>query len=203
MNQRLVPLAGILALGMSACATVTEFRGEDPVTISLTEEQSALRGAADQFSDVAAARGWVQRSGGIADLASYLIEGRSPELETESYANLIGMGVRPGDDVMRTLASDAVDAASRLSQVSDKADVILGDAARAVSRSDVIAFEQALVNAQKCRRSFAEIAGAMDVALPSMAEVALEAFDAELDRANGLADHMADAYTGSTGATIS
>ncbi|MEM8636598.1 MAG: hypothetical protein AAGF33_16645 [Pseudomonadota bacterium] len=204
MIQRVVPLAGALALCLSGCATVTEFRGESSATVSLTEEQSALRQATDEFNETAEARGWVEKSGGLADLANILVTGQHETSAQDDYASLIGIGMRPTDEVMRTLASDAVDAASRLSHMSDMAETILLDEADVgVARSDLIAFEQAFVNARKCRRSFANAADNAAVVIPGTTEMALRAFDTEIDRADALADQLADMYSGRGTNTIS
>ncbi|MEM7661079.1 MAG: hypothetical protein AAF292_02425 [Pseudomonadota bacterium] len=197
MIQRVVPIAGVFALCLAGCATVTEFRGDTSTTVSLTEEQSALREATDQFNETAETRGWVEKSGGLADLASMLVSGRETEQTAEDYATLIGIGIRPTEEVMRTLASDAVDAANRLSHMSDMAEAMLNETTgSSIGRSDLIAFEQAFVNARKCRRSFANAADTAAVMLPGTTEMALRAFDSEIDRADGLADRLANQYTG-------
>ncbi|MEO0883919.1 MAG: hypothetical protein AAFY34_14485 [Pseudomonadota bacterium] len=204
MNQPVVPLAGLLAICLAGCATVTEFRGETTATVSLTEEQSALREATDQFNETAETRGWVEKSGGLAELASVLMSGREAETSEADYVSLIGIGERPTDEVMRTLASDATDAADRLSHMSDMAEAILRDATDSnIVRSDLIAYEQAFVNARKCRRSFANAADTAAVMLPASTEMALAAFDSEIDRANDLADRLADEYSGRNAGQIS
>ncbi|MEM9667620.1 MAG: hypothetical protein AAF950_01740 [Pseudomonadota bacterium] len=195
MNQRFVPIAGIIALGISGCATVTEFRGEEVAIVSLTEEQSALRVATSDFGEAAEARGWITQSSGLLDLASLLVDGQA-QTSGQSYSELIGVGMRPVDEVMRTIGADATDAAGHLSLISGMAQtMLLDDSESRVTRADLMAFEQVLVKARKCRNSFSRAELDVGAAMIPTAQSALDAFDAEIMRAHTLADLMVEAYT--------
>jgi len=189
----------MIAVATGGCATVTMVPGDTVAIVEPTAEQSALRTASAEFAETAATRGWISDQGSLFDLARVLVEGRTEQTvsDQDRYAELIGVGVRSGDEVMRSLASDAMDASDALDTVTDIADLLLDTSADAeASRTDLMAFERALVNAQKCRRSFHEAAGQTGLLAPALTASAFAEFDAEIDRARDIADRLADSYAG-------
>ena len=199
MSKRGLTAIFVSALMFSGCATVTQLSGGQSDVVSITQEQSALRQASEHFSETAASRGWIAESGGLFDLARLLVDGQSeaPIADTERYGELIGLGVRSETDVYQSLTSDIVDASGSLSAVSDIAEAFLTVIEQQkTERADLMAFERALVNAQKCRRTFLSVTVEIGSALPVDTEAALSDFDVQIDRARDLADQLAADYSG-------
>ncbi len=197
---------GLVASMLAGCTTVSVVPGQSVAAAPASAEQAALREASDRFGDLAVSRGWITKTSGLFDLARMLSEGQAGEaVVTEAgYADLIGIGVRPSEEIMRALASDALDARAALSGVTGLAVAMAaGTAGESAARADVMAYERVLVNAQKCRRTFQSAAAEAGTVPPAMTEAAFAALDAEIDRARSVADQIAANYSGRNGVTVS
>jgi len=195
-----------VSLGVLAgCATVSVVPGETTVETALTKSQSALRKTSDAYCDHLAAKGWAEADKGLAGFADLLIRGRSASEQTlPAYASEIGAASRAPVLVLARISADSESARKGLEDVTLEARDVLGNArGDASNRNDVIAYERALVRAQKAHRNFQdalEIVSAradMDV---SPVEAELGDFATSIDEARRVADDLAERYAGSYGA---
>lgn len=200
MLKRSLPVVLVLAMSLSACATVSVLPGTAVVETPVSEEQSTLRNASTAFGETAVSRGWVTQTRGMFDLARVLVDGQDAEEDTpgQTYAELIGVNVRSAEDVAVTVSTDAKDAAAALSNVSSAATEFLAadsETRQTTSRSDLVSFERALVQAQQTRRVFAEAITVADIVDVDMVNTALALFDKEIDAAREIADALAVEYS--------
>lgn len=206
MVRKSFVVLSLVATVLTGCATVSVVPGDTVSIAPATQQQTALRDASDRFGELAGSRGWITKSNGLFDLARMLSEGQSGEAEVieATYADMIGVGVRSPEEIMRALASDALDASAALSGVTGLAlQVVSDNAGKDAARADVMAYERVLVNAQKCRRTFLSAATQTGAVPPAMTEAAFAAFDAEIDRARDVADQLAANYSGRDRVTVS
>jgi len=198
MTPRSVLTALVLTLVLPGCATVSVLPSTSTVETSVSVEQSALRKAALSFNETAVSRGWISEARGFFDLAQVLFEGKSDdEVDTKTYAKLIGADMRAADEVEATLITDATDAAEALSSVSVEANAFLtarADQNITAAREDLVSFERALVQAQQTRRSFMEAVKIAELVDTPEMMAAFTRFDSEIDKARQLADQLATEY---------
>ena len=188
------------ALLASGCATVSMTSSETVVKADISERQSALRIASDEYCDIAEERGWVEKATSIFGFANRLINGDSaePKSEIESdYAALVGAETEAPESVFQQIKLDADAARVGLVEVTGTASVILSSTDTETGRGDVMSYERALINAQKSHRAFsraADLAAQRTGSVPVETEAALASLANEIDTARDTADTLADRY---------
>lgn len=194
-------IAGLLASG---CATVSMTTGETVVTTNVTEKQSALRTASNDFCETAEERGWVEKATSIFGFANRLINGDSAQEKAEAefdYAARVGAETDETDRVFARIMMDAEAARKGLVDVTGTASGMLENGDTQTGRSDVMSYERALVNAQKSHRSFsraADLAAKRAGGVPEETEQALASLAEEIDTARDTADVLAERYAAIT-----
>ncbi|KCZ92862.1 putative lipoprotein [Hyphomonas johnsonii MHS-2] len=172
--------------------------GEATVESGLSHNQSVLRKVSAEYCDGAVEAGWVEASGGLAGLASALINGRAEP--GENYAARIGAATDAPALVLSRISSDAQAARAGLAGVSDEARTVLSsDDKNAATRTDVMSYERALVRAQMAYRSFqaalSEVSARDDMDVDTApVDLELESFAGTIDDARKTADGLADKY---------
>lgn len=197
-------LVGLLAGSLAGCATVSMAPGETTVETGISKKQTALRQASDAYCSDAEDKGWVGEQGGLAGLASILINGQRKDRQPSVlYGEHIGAGSGDTGDLALRIADDAASANSGLQTVIAEAEAVKASG-KAIRRADVTSFERALVRAQRARRGFSAATETVrgrggDV---DAARMAIDEFALEIDRARQLADDLLDLYadTGGPGA---
>ncbi len=152
---------------------------------------------------MAETEGWVARSSGLGGLARVLINGRPdiPEAAPETYLDQVQADILDADKALLEIGSDIEAARAGLAHVNLQASAVI-ETGEAAERDDIIAFERALVSAQRSRRAFIQASEALagDIELDRLrevsAETALAALETEIDRARRTADILASAYSG-------
>jgi hypothetical protein len=197
-------LIGLTACLVAGCATVSMTPGEATVEAALSDEQTALRLASDNYCNHAADAGWVNERNGLADLARILMNGKNGTYERPlEYGERIGADTAEPARLVERITSDAIVARTGLEGVIREA-AIVRDTGKDISRSDVTSFERALVRAQRARREFSAALEAVEArgAEAGAAALAIEAFAIEIDRARVLANDLLHRYaeTGRAGA---
>lgn len=183
---------------LGGCATVSMMPGEATVESGLSHNQSALRKVSAEYSDSAAAEGWVEASGGLAGFADMLINGRSDS--PDDYATRIGAATNAPAIVLSRISADSEAARTGLAAVSVEAKAVLNSAADdAASRTDVMSYERALVRAQTAYRNFqsalSTVAARADMDMDTApVDAELSDFADTIDSARKTADKLADKY---------
>jgi hypothetical protein len=183
---------------LGGCATVSMMPGEATVESGLSHNQSVLRKVSAEYSDSAAAEGWVEASGGLAGFADMLINGRSDA--PDDYATRIGAATNAPAIVLSRISSDSEAARTGLAAVSVEAKAVLNSAADdAASRTDVMSYERALVRAQTAYRNFqsalSTVAARADMDMDTApVDAELSDFADTIDAARKTADKLADKY---------
>lgn len=181
----------------TGCATVSMVSGETTFETAITEEQSALRTASDEFCATAHDKGWAVNSNGFANLTTLLIHGESAVDRSEaSYADQIGVATEPAADVITRIAGDAQAARLGLVGVTTEAQTVLAQAETDTARADVTSFERALVRAQRAHRNFTAAVEQLSLRTSDVAEAdeAVTALADEIDAARRVADDLAARY---------
>lgn len=197
-------LVGVLTCTLAGCATVSMVPGETTVETAMTEEQTALRAASEAYCTEVAEEGWITERGGLANLASILMNGRRGAPATpDGYSDRIGAATGMPAELVVRIAGDADSAREGLGEVIAEAEKVRESGA-GISRSDVTSFERALVRAQRAQREFAT---AVDIlaergADTQPAAMAVDGFAGEIDSARRLADELLERYAG-TGTSAS
>jgi len=178
--------------------------GETTVETGISKKQTALRQSSDAYCSNAEDKSWVGKQGGLAGLASILINGqRADRQPSVLYGEHIGADSGDTGELARRIADDATSANSGLQTVIAEAEAVKASG-EAIRRADVTSFERALVRAQLARRGFLaatemvrERGGDVDAA-----RMAIDEFALEIDRARQLADDLLGLYadTGRPGA---
>lgn len=186
---------------IGGCATVSMTTGETVVTTEMSEQQSALRLASNDFREEAEEKGWVAKATSIFGYASRLINGdRSDDTakDNRDYADLIGAKTSAPSLVFERISADAEAAREGLVKVTGTAtNVIAGSDDDAADRGDVMSYESALLSAQKSHRAFsraADFAAMRAGGIPQETELALASLANEIDAARKTADVLADRY---------
>jgi hypothetical protein len=183
---------------LGGCATVSMMPGEATVESGLSHNQSVLRKVSAEYSDSAAAEGWVEASGGLAGFADMLINGRSDA--PDDYATRIGAATNAPAIVLSRISADSEAARTGLAAVSVEAKAVLNSAADdAASRTDVMSYERALVRAQTAYRNFqsalSTVAARADMDMDTApVDAELSDFADTIDAARKTADKLADKY---------
>lgn len=190
----------VVALLASGCATVSMTSGETVVKADISERQSALRVASDEYCDTAEKRGWVEKATSIFGFANRLLNGdtNEPKSEVEAdYAALVGAETEAPDSVFEQIKLDAEAARIGLVEVTGTASGVLLSEQTDTERGDVMSYERALINAQKSHRAFsraADLAAQRAGNVPADTEAALASLASEIDTARETADILADRY---------
>jgi len=194
-------ILGVSLCLLAGCATVSMVPGEALVQAGLSQNQSALRSASTDYCEHAVDAGWVKSNGGLAGLASTLINGITSDQErADTYAARIGAGSEAPALVLARIVNDTQSARSGLRTVSQEADTLLSDAGKAgATRADVMSYERALVRAQMAYRSFqsalGEVSARSDMDIDTApVDKELDAFANVIDTARDTADRLADKY---------
>ena len=167
------------------------------VETELNANQTALRLASDEFCDQLENEGWANASGGLANLASVLMNGaRDGEVDRNSYLERYETESVPLTDLVAQLISDVEHVRIGLSAVTGEANTVLADTEAETRRGDVTSFERALVKAQRARRTFLQ---ARDILAERTSDVAsadeaISRLDNEIDTARRAADDLAARY---------
>lgn len=166
----------------------------------MTERQSALHLASDEFCTEAEERGWVAKATSIFGFANRLINGDAAmkaKEDTTDYAVLVGAETDTPDLVFQRITTDAEAARNGLVEVTGTASGVLQSQSSETKRSDVMSYERALVNAQKSHRAFsraADLAARRAGSVPAETEAALASLANEIDTARDTADTLAERY---------
>jgi hypothetical protein len=171
--------------------------GEATVETSLNANQTALRLASDEFCDQLENEGWVNTSGGLAGLASILMNGRdSGKPDTSAYLAQFEADEMTASDLSTLLVEDAEQVRIGLSAVTGEANTVLADTDAKTERGDVTSYERALVKAQRARRTFLEARDTLAGRTSNLTTVdtTLDALATEIDAARRVADDLAARY---------
>lgn len=195
-------VAAVVGLSLGGCATVAVVPTETTVSTEATVEQSALRTSADLFCEKAEAEGWVASSSGLLGFASVLMNGAGTSGERPgTYADRIDAGSNDASVVVERIATDATTARDGLLSVKREADVLIASETSVPDRIDVMAFERALVRAQRSSRGFSEaleiVSGRTEET--SAGAAAIAAFDEAIDGARRIADALDTRYANEAG----
>ncbi len=197
-------ILGLSVFLLAGCATVSMVPGEATVETRLTENQSALRSASDEYCQKAVDAGWVTQGAGLFGLANTLINGKDETAKKpDDYAAYIRAASAPVEGVLEQIVADIEAARTGLASITIEARSVLSSASDEADRKDVMSYERALVRAQASRRAFAK---AVSIAArrggePAEADKALAALEAEIDTARKVADGLADRYASLSRAT--
>lgn len=182
---------------LGGCATVSMVSGEATVETSLNANQTALRLASDEFCDQLENEGWVNASGGLAGLASILMNGRdSGKADTNTYLAQFEAEDTMIGNLTTMLVEDVEQVRIGLSAVTGEANTVLADTEARTERGDVTSYERALVKAQRARRTFLEARDTLAERTNSLTTVdaALESLATEIDASRRVADDLAARY---------
>lgn len=193
----------LVSLALTGCATVSVVPSPAASVEAPAAEHLALRKASEAYVEMAETEGWVARSSGLGGLARVLINGRPdiPEAAPETYLDQVQADILDADKALLEIGSDIEAARAGLAHVNLQASAVI-ETGEAAERDDIIAFERALVSAQRSRRAFIQASEALagDIELDRLrevsAETALAALETEIDRARRTADILASAYSG-------
>ncbi len=195
--MRNVFIIGAIAC-LSACATVTVKPAS--ITTSFVAEDSSLTKSAKAYKTQIENAGWVQKTSAFSFLQSKLFDtGEDAAKPAETYADKVSAKGRSPEKMISMVVSDIRSARIGLYNLNMEArSALSGD--DALTRKDVVAYEDALVIARQARQSFS---GAVDVIMeksPLIAAdvtTALKAFGAEIDVSRQLADDITKSWKGS------
>ena len=181
--------AGLVCVSALAggCATVSMVPGDTTIVAPATAEQSALRQAAETFVERASADGWIGPEADFASLANVLMNGSNDTVDSSPSAS---------EMTLEKLEAEAREARIALATVTDIAQTVLAVDGDSAARADVVSFERVLVTAQKARRNFIVILTDSGVERAASTDLAIQAFEAEIDRARRTADLLAERYAG-------
>ncbi|MFC6197099.1 hypothetical protein [Ponticaulis profundi] len=179
--------AAFLCLG--GCATVTIQPAN--FTMSLNEEQSELTKSAKAFADNAEAEGWIKKSDPIAFLQSKLFPSSDAGDNTPEYVEQLKENSASQTEYRQKLMADMASATASLTELNTTAETTLAGEMQP-ERADVASFEDALIAAQKCRKSFADAKD--ELATSVEMDRTLAGLDAEIETTRRLADDLAAAW---------
>ena len=195
---------GLSLFLLAGCATVSMVPGEATVETSISQSQSALRTASNEYCTQAVDAGWVTKGAGLFGLADTLINGKDENAKTpDDYAARINASTAQPAAVLTRVIRDADTARRGLAVITIEARSVLSGADADANRADVMSYERALVRAQSSRRAFAK---AVSIAVkrgadPADADRALAELANEIDMARKVADGLADHYASLSRAT--
>lgn len=177
----LAPLAG--------CATVSVYQPTE-AEISLTDDQSLLRKAADQYCKDAKAKGLATGEANLTALAGILT---GKDGGANSYWKRIGADTSAPAAVVSRVRADMSSSAKGLTDLDTMARALLGSSRP--TKSDVSEFEKALIHARQSRDSFSDALEQVNKRSEREYQITLELtpLDQALDMARNTADELAAA----------
>lgn len=183
-------LVALIAVGpLAGCATVSVY---EPVEaeISLTEDQSALRKAADAYCKEARDKGLATGEATLTALADMLT---GKEASEGSYWKRIGADRGAAASVVNRVRADMGASAKGLSDLDAMARSLLSSSKP--TRSDVSEFERALIHARQARDSYSDALAQVNKRSDREYQITLELtpLDAVLSKARNTADALAEA----------
>ncbi len=183
----LAPLAG--------CATVSVYEPAE-AEISLTDDQSILRKAAEDYCKDARAKGLASGEASLTALAG-ILGGKDPA--EDSYGKKIGAETSAPASVVSRVRADMNVSARGLIDLDTMARALLGSSKP--SKSDVSEFEKALIHARQARDSFSDALAQVNKRSEREYQIMLELtpLDDALDKARNTADELAAARTEDAG----
>ena len=189
MSRPLVFLALIVLAPLGGCATVSVY---EPVSaeVSLTEDQSALRKAADAYCKDAREKGLATGEASLTALADMLTGKESTE---GSYWKRIGADRSAPASVVSRVRADMSLSAKGLSDLETMARSLMTSSKP--TRSDVSEFERALIHARQARDSYSDALAQVNKRSDREYQIMLELtpLDSVLSKARGTADELAAA----------
>ncbi|MDP3493718.1 MAG: hypothetical protein Q8R82_11420 [Hyphomonadaceae bacterium] len=187
MSRPLV-LVALIALGpLAGCATVSVY---EPVEaeISLTEDQSALRKAAEVYCREAREKGLATGEASLTALADMLT---GKESSDGAYWKRIGADRSAPSTVVSRVRADMSASAKGLSELETMARSLLSSSKP--TRSDVSEFERALIHARQARDSYSDALAQVNKRSDREYQIMLELtpLDSVLSKARNTADELA------------
>lgn len=185
----IAPLAG--------CATVSVYEPTE-AEVSLTEDQSILRTAAEAYCREARAKGLATGEASLTALADMLTGKNSNE---NAYWRKIGADKSAPASVVSRVRADMNLSAKGLTDLETMARALLGSSKP--SKSDVSEFEKALIHARQARDSFSDALAQVNKRSDREYQITLELtpLDEALDKARETADELAATRTENAQAT--
>lgn len=185
----LVFLALIVLAPLGGCATVSVY---EPVSaeVSLTEDQSQLRKAADAYCKDAREKGLATGEASLTALADMLT---GKELADGAYWKRIGADRSAPATVVSRVRTDMTTSAKGLTDLEKMARSLM--VSSKPTRSDVSEFERALIHARQARDSFSDALAQVNKRSDREYQIMLELtpLDDALSRARATADELAAA----------
>ena len=181
----------LAAIPLAGCATVSVYEPTE-AEISLTDDQSILRKAAEDYCKDARAKGLASGEASLTALASIL---GGKEAEDGSYWKKIGADTSAPASVVSRVRADMASSAKGLVDLDTMARALLGSSKP--SKSDVSEFEKALIHARQSRDSFSDALAQVNKRSDREYQIMLELtpLDQALDKARTTADELAAART--------
>ena len=187
VSRPLVFLALIVLAPLGGCATVSVY---EPVSaeVSLTEDQSQLRKAADTYCKDARDKGLATGEASLTALAD-MLTGKEPA--DGSYWKRIGADRAAPASVVSRVRADMNTSAKGLIALETMARSLMGSSKP--TRSDVSEFERALIHARQARDSFSDALAQVNKRSDREYQIRLELtpLDDALSRARVTADELA------------
>lgn len=193
MVLRFLGTAAVAVL-CASCATVSMQPAS--MTASIVRPKSDLQQTAEAFSDDAADAGWVQSRDAVSFITNSLFGNGDESGAATEYVDLIEAGTAPVADVQSRLQADTRQALASLVQINLQASELLSSDAEIV-RGDVSSFEDALITARDCRRSFNHAVDALaqrEATMTVETEIAMTGLDEQIDQMSNLADQLVDRW---------
>jgi hypothetical protein len=180
---------GLITPLAAGCATVSVYEPAE-AEISLTEDQSLLRQASEQYCRDAKAKGLATGEASFNALADILTGKESSE---NAYWRKIGAEKSTPGSVVSRVRADLNLSAKGLVDLDTMARALLGSSKP--TKSDVSEFERALIHARQSRDSFSDALAQVNKRSEREYQIMLELtpLDAALDRARATADELAAA----------
>ena len=179
-----------LAVLCASCATVSMQPAS--MTASIVRPKSDLQQTAEAFSDEAADAGWVQSRDAVSFIANSLFGNNDAEAAPGDYVSLIEAETAPVETVQRRLQTDTQETLASLVTINAQAGALLASDAEVV-RGDVSSFEDALITARDCQRSFNHAVDALaerDATASVQTDIALTQINEEIERMSSFADRL-------------
>lgn len=187
---------------LSACATVSVQPAS--ITTSLVETDSALATKAKSFSKTMENEGWVNKNRPLVFIHKSIFgEKEAEKFPIKTYAEQMAEEASTPAAFEAELVSDISSAHAAISSLNAEARSYLakkGD----VSRNDVVAFEDALVDAKKCVQSFTDAQARLKTLSPTSAtgvETAIDSINVEVDETRMLVERATAAWQGHSNKT--
>ncbi|MFT3725911.1 MAG: hypothetical protein QM773_20290 [Hyphomonadaceae bacterium] len=158
--------------------------------ISLTDDQSLLRKAADDYCKAARAKGLATGEASLTALAGMLT---GKDASANTYWKRIGADTSAPAAVVSRVRADMGTSAKGLTDLDTMARALLGSSRP--TKSDVSEFEKALIHARQSRDSFSDALEQVNKRSDREYQITLELtpLDQALDKARNTADELAAA----------